>query len=141
MTEDPEEYLKLPASSLVNETTHRYHKILNKSYDEDGNSIAETDLGEISNDVLKFFLEEALTQRNDPKTFDRKLEGLMEKASDLRKQINFIKEKALEFSQNIEVQYNIIKVDSEGAKSTVTVLNEIKDFVKGILDKLDMNSF
>ncbi len=130
------DYLNFPASSSVNEAISTYYEIIAKNYDEDGNFKSEADYDEFSNDMLKPFIEEVLKQREDPSTYDRRLETIAQVASDIRKQIHLIKQESLWFANNVQQQYNSLIVDKENFKSTHTVIKEINDFVSNGLNKI-----
>lgn len=131
-----EEYLKYPASSLANETIFRYYKIIQESFDEDRNPIKETDLLEIDETVLKFFNQEALAIRNGDEIFDVRLEPIIELISNLRKQIHLIKQRAIEFSESVESQYNNLMIDDRENKSYVNLISEINSMLEAELSKV-----
>ncbi|MEP0265803.1 hypothetical protein [Dokdonia sp.] len=133
---NPEDYLKYPASALANETIFRYYKIIEESFDEDRNPIKETDLNEIDETVLKFFNQEALTIRNGEDGYDIRLEPIVELISNLRKQIYLVKQRAIEFSESIESQYNNLMIDDGKNKSYVTLINEIHSMLEIELNKV-----
>lgn len=130
-------YLSLPASKLANEVIRRYYEVLEEGYDNQGNIINETDFIKIDDYVLRFLIEESLKQRDNQEIFDRRLEPLVEAAANIKKQINLIKERSIEFATNIKSQYKNLNVDNAEEKSIVTVVTEIKDIVKNKLDTLD----
>lgn len=131
-----ENYLEYPASALANETIFRYYKIIEESFDEDRNPIKETDLNEIDENVLKFFNQEALTIRNGEEDFDIRLEPIVELISNLRKQIYLIRQRAIEFSESIESQYNNLMIDDGENKSYVTLIQEIHSMLETELSKI-----
>ncbi len=131
-----EDYLKYPASSLANDTIFRYYKIIEASFDEDGNPIKETDFLEIDEKVLKFFNQEVLTIRNKGENYDIRLEPIVEFISNLRKQLYLIKQRAIEFSESIEGQYNNLMIDRENNKSYITLIDEIHIILENELSKI-----
>jgi hypothetical protein len=131
-----EEYLKYPASSVANETIFRYYKIIEESFDEDRNPIKETDLHEIDETVLKFFNQEALAIRNGEEDFDVRLEPIIELIGNLRKQIHLIKNRAKEFSESIESQYNNLMIDDGENKSYLNLISEIHAMLENELNKI-----
>tara|TARA_R110002012_G_scaffold321859_1_gene551920 strand:- start:1288 stop:2439 length:1152 start_codon:yes stop_codon:yes gene_type:complete len=131
-----ENYLEYPASALANETIFRYYKIIEQSFDEDRNPIKETDLNEIDDTVLKFFNLEALAIRNGEEDFDVRLEPIVELISNLRKQIYLIRQRAIEFSESIESQYNNLMIDDGENKSYVTLIQEIHSMLETELSKI-----
>lgn len=131
-----ENYLEYPASALANETIFRYYKIIEESFDEDRNPIKETDLNEIDETVLKFFNQEALAIRNGEEDFDVRLEPIVELISNLRKQIYLIRQRAIEFSESIESQYNNLMIDDGENKSYVTLIQEIHSMLETELSKI-----
>lgn len=133
-----ENYLEYPASALANETIFRYYKIIEQSFDEDRNPIKETDLNEIDDTVLKFFNQEALAIRNGEEDFDVRLEPIVELISNLRKQIYLIRQRAIEFSESIESQYNNLMIDDGENKSYVTLIQEIHSMLETELSKIEV---
>lgn len=133
---NPEDYLKYPASALANETIFRYYKIIEESFDEDRNPIKETDLNEIDETVLKFFNQEALAIRNGEDGYDIRLEPIVELISSLRKQIYLVKQRAIEFSESIESQYNNLMIDDGENKSYVNLISEIHSMLETELNKV-----
>ncbi|MCH2034653.1 MAG: hypothetical protein MK202_14170 [Tenacibaculum sp.] len=124
-----ETYLNFPASSLVNNTIDSYYKIVNGNYNEEGNIKKEIDYTVFSDKMLFPFIQEALDQRENPALFDRRLEPLIQLASDIRKKIHLIKQEGIWFANNVEEQYKILIVDKEDSKSTKTVIKEILEFI------------
>lgn len=131
-----EYYLKFPASALANETIFRYYKIIEESFDENRNPIKETDMLEIDEKVLKFFNQEALGIRNGKDDFDIRLEPIIELVGNLRKQIHLIKQRAIEFSESIESQYNNLMVDDGENKSYLNLIIEIHSILETELAKV-----
>lgn len=131
------DYLNFPASNSVNEAISTYHEIIAKNYDANGNFKSETDFDEFSNDMLKPFIEDFLEQREEPSTFDRRLEPIAQVASDIRKQIHLIKQESFWFAGNVEQQYNSLMLDEKDSKSTRTVIKEIHEFVLRGLNALN----
>jgi hypothetical protein len=123
------DYLNFPASSCINEAMSKYYEIIGKNYDENGNFQSETDYDEFSNDMLLPFIKNVLAQREEPMTFDRRLEPIGQLGANIRKQINLIKQESIWFSNNVEAQYNSLMVDKNDYKSTQTVLIEIQIFI------------
>lgn len=136
-TED--NYLDFPASSIVNQAMDKYYEIINKNYDEEGIFTGEADFDEFGNDMLLPFIESALFQRNDPTTFDRRIEPIIQVASDIRKSIHLIKQESIWFSGNVENQYEILMIDKGGAKSNKTIIEEIHGFISNGLNAKNEN--
>ncbi len=132
------DYLKYPASALANETIFRYYKIIDESFDEDRNPIKETDLNEIDENVLKFFNQEALAIRNGEEDFDIRLEPIIELIGNLRKQIYLIRQRAIEFSESIESQYNNLMIDDGENKSYVNLIIEMHSMLETELSKIKL---
>lgn len=130
-----ENHLDFPASSIVNNAMSKYYEIINKNYDDDGNFKGEADYDEFSNEMLLPFIESALFQRNDPVTFDRRLEPIIQLASDIRKSIHLIKQESIWFAGNVESQYEVLMIDKENFKSNKTIIKEIHEFISDGLDK------
>tara|TARA_R110002051_G_scaffold7053_3_gene33257 strand:- start:6146 stop:7294 length:1149 start_codon:yes stop_codon:yes gene_type:complete len=125
----PNEYLEQPASKTVNESIRDYHKIIDESYDEQGNMIKETDFMKLKDDMLLPLITKILEQREKPETFERKLESIGQQAANIRTQIAMIEKESIWFSNNVEEQYNMLMVDKGDDKSTKTVIKEIHDFI------------
>jgi hypothetical protein len=79
--------------------------------------------------MLLPFIKNVLAQREEPMTFDRRLEPIGQLGANIRKQINLIKQESIWFSNNVEAQYNSLMVDKNDYKSTQTVLIEIQIFI------------
>lgn len=122
-------YLDFPASAIINDAMEIYYQIIQANYDEAGNFKSETDFDEFSNLMLLPFIAKALNQRDEPATFDRRLEPIIQLASTIRKSIHMIKQESLWFAGNVETQYNSLMVDKKDFKSTNTVIKEIHDFI------------
>lgn len=139
-TEKGDDYLNYPASSAANEMIRRYYEVIGESFDENGNMKSETDFKKIEQNVLKVFITEYLLQRDNPRNFDSRLELLAEIASKMRKDIFLIKSRVLEFSENIELQYNSLNVDNENEKSIVTLIKEIQVIINEGLEKINIEN-
>lgn len=118
-----------------------YYNCLNENFDENGNVISETDLEKIGNVILKTFIQKVLDQRENPDTYDRKLEPISEMASNIRKQLFLIKQLSIQFANSVEDQYNQINIDTEDKKSIVTRMTEIKDLLNSELKKIKIDNF
>ncbi len=130
---DEDNYLNFPASSCINNAMGKYYEIIKKNYDDDGNFKSEADYDEFSSDMLLPFIKSVLAQREDPATFDRRLEPIGQLASDIRKKIYMIKQESIWFAGNVERQYETLMVDKVDFKSTKTVIKEIHEFIaKGL---------
>ena len=129
-----ENYLQFPASRIVNQAMDNYYNIIKQNYDDDGNFKGEADFDEFNKSMLLPFIQLALTQRENPQTFDRRLEPLIQLASDTRKNINLIKQESIWFSKNIETQYKVLMIDEENAKSNYTVVQELLEFISKEID-------
>ncbi|MCJ8163722.1 hypothetical protein MKJ04_02645, partial [Pontibacter sp. E15-1] len=114
----------------------KYYKIIEDSFDENGNPIRETDLTEIDEKILKFFNQEAMVIRNGEANFDIRLEPIAELISNLRKQIFFVKQRAIEFSESIECQHKNLIIDDGENKSYVTLINDIHTSLEIELNKV-----
>ena len=123
------DYLNFPASNSVNTAMSKYYEIIQKNYDEEGNFKSETDFDEFNEDMLLPFIENVLAQREEPATFDRRLEPIGQLASTIRKKIHLIKQESIWFAGNVEKQYNSLMVDKDDFKSTNTVIKEIHEFI------------
>lgn len=134
-----ENYLDFPASAIVNQAISNYYEIIQKNYDAEGNFKSETDYDEFSNDMLQPFIESALFQRKDSATFDRRLEPIIQLASEIRKRIHLIKQESIWFAGNVEKQYEVLMIDKEGAKSNKTIIEDIHDFISNGLNAKNEN--
>lgn len=130
-------YLSYPASKLANETIFKYYEIIEESFDENNNPIKETDFEKLDLEVLKPFIEKVFELRKTS-SYDRRLEPIVEIISGVRKQIYLVKQRALEFSTNIENQYNNLIVDAE-EKSYLTIISEIHDVLESELGKIKID--
>lgn len=130
-----QDYLNFPASQLCNEFILKYYDIINQGLDENGNVIAETDLERVQEDVLKYFIEQVLVQREDQVNYDSNLEPIMQLASKIRKDIFSIKNRAFEFANSVERLYNQINIGTEENKSVITIITDLKKNIDEALDK------
>lgn len=130
-----ENYLKFPASKLANETIFKYYDVINESFDEEKNFVKETDFAKLDNDVLVPFIEKVIQFRKKPEGYDRRLEPLVELISNIRKQINLIKQKSLEFASMVENEHSSLMIDGND-KSYFTILNEIHAILDEELEKI-----
>jgi hypothetical protein len=136
MAEKPhEDYLSYPASALAHETIGRYYKIIDESFDENKNPIKETDFVKLKNEVLGFLIDEILKQRKNYAEYDVRLGQIVERSSDLIKEIHLIEQRALEFSLNIESQYNNLMIDMGDTKSYFTIIDKIYSIIDIELSK------
>ena len=132
-------YLKFPASKLCNETILKYYEIIKEGLDGDGSRIKETDLEKIDKNVLLRFLTDSLILRDDIDNFDKRLEPIMELTSDTRKKLQYVKNRMLEVSENIEIEYNKLMVDKQPKNNYFTELKNIQNFIKNGLSRVELN--
>ena len=132
-------YLKFPTSKLCNESILKYYEIIKEGSDEDRSRINETDLEKINKNVLLPFLTETLKLRDDVHNFDKKLEPVMELTSDIRKKLQYIKNRMLEVSENIEIEYNKLMIDEQSKNSYFTELKNIQNFIESGLLKTNLD--
>lgn len=104
--------LSHPVAILSNEVIKINYEIVKSSYDEFGNPVSETDWQEIDEKLLKNFIEEALKLRGGM-YFDPTLIPIIEFASNIRKDIFLVKQRAIEFSSEVNSQYNNLLVNGE----------------------------
>jgi len=104
--------LSHPIAILANEAIRINYEIIESSYDEFGNPVSETDWQEIDEKLLKNFIEEALKLRGSM-YFDPAIIPIIEFASNIRKDIILLKQRAIEFSSEVSSQYNNLLVDVE----------------------------
>lgn len=129
-------YLTFAPSKLANETIIKYYKIIEDSYDENGNAIKETDFTKLDNEVLKYFVEEVVKLRPYEELYDVRLEPIVELISNLRKQIQHVKQRAVEFAENVELQYNNLNISNQDDKSYIAIINEIHSVIEEELKKV-----
>ncbi|WP_295232853.1 hypothetical protein [uncultured Chryseobacterium sp.] len=126
-----EHNLSHPVAILANEAIRVNYEILESSYDKSGNPVAETDWQEIDEKLLKRFIQEALKLRGS-KFFDPALTPIIEFASNIRKDIILVKQRAIEFSSEVNSQYENLLVDSD-QESIVTLLIDLqKEIYRGL---------
>jgi ABC-type multidrug transport system fused ATPase/permease subunit len=130
-----------PVAILANEAIRINYEIIEASYDEFGNPVSETDWQEIDEKLLKNFIEKALKLRGNI-YFDPTLIPIIEFASNIRKDIILVKQRAIEFSSEVITQYNNLLVDGEQdsiGKLLANLQTEIND---GLLRaKLEVDIF
>lgn len=127
---NPTTYLNNPEVKICNKIIENYYQLLQQNIDENQNPTAETDFNQINKKVLEPFLNDALFVRNNVANFDRDIEKMIEKVSDLRKDIQLLKNRKLEFAKSLENEYNKLMVDKEDVKSINADLVEIQDTIK-----------
>ncbi len=133
-----ETYLSFPPSKLANNTILKYYNVIQESYDENGNVVKETDFAKLDDEVLKYFIEEVIKLRPYAHLYDVRLEPIVELISNLRKLIKHIKDRALEFSSNVELMYNDLNIDKEEEKSYSTIINEIHSILESELKNVSI---
>ncbi|WP_407485518.1 hypothetical protein [Elizabethkingia miricola] len=127
--------------NLSNEVIRINYEIINSSYDEHENPIAETDWQEVDEKLLKYFIIEAL-QLRETGQFDPILTPIITYASNIRKDITQIKQRAIEFSEEVKTQYDNLLVDGN-EKSVSTLLNDLQAEINNSLlnSKLEIDEF
>lgn len=136
-----ENYLSHPILLLANETIRINYEIIESSYDEFRNPVSETDWQEIDEKLLKNFIEEALKLRGS-EFFDPTLTSIIAFASNIRRDIILVKQRAIEFSSEVNSQYNNLLVDSD-QKSVGKLLTLLqKEINEALLKaKLEIDGF
>jgi hypothetical protein len=123
---------------LVNNLMHNYHVVINESFDKEGNVLKETDVEKISNVVLLGFIKEIIIARDKNENYDPLVMPIVEKIVAIRKSISLIKQRATEFSRNLEEAHSKLVVDVEKEKpSTLTALKQLKGFIDQQLHNLN----
>ncbi|WP_420553245.1 hypothetical protein [Tenacibaculum aiptasiae] len=130
-----ETYLSYKASRLANETVARYYNIINSNFNDDNQPINETDFEEINENVLLFFITNALELKKT-KAYDDRLNPIIQFCGDLRKYLFEIKQRSFEFSESVESQYNSLMIDNESNKSYYTIIDNIHEMLRSELENL-----
>ena len=126
------DYLMNENAALANETINRNYKIIEKNYDDSGNPISETDWEEIDLELLKFFITESLVLK-DKNLLDPRSIPVIAKASNIRKDILLLKQRALEFADEVKFQYDNLFTDNPKNLSVESILIKIEEELKGYL--------
>tara|TARA_B100000780_G_scaffold270958_1_gene231344 strand:- start:979 stop:2121 length:1143 start_codon:yes stop_codon:yes gene_type:complete len=129
-----EKYLEQESTRLVNETINSYYSVVNGSYDQNSAPSTETDIEQINN-VLYNFVEQAMKMRNETETLDIRLYPIIENISNLRKDIQLIKERSIEFGENMEIEYIRIAKDNNSI-SYINLLTELQSSLKEAIDEI-----
>lgn len=113
-----------------------YHAVIDESYGPSGEMIKETDFDKMSGSVLLRFIENILEVRRINPNYDIRVQPLIEISAEVRRETELIKQRAIEFSINIEGEYKKLMIDKEGENSTLTSIKKLKKFVDEELSKL-----
>lgn len=138
--DDPANYLTHPEVKICNTLIGDYYLNLQENLDENLNPKSETDFNIINNEILEPFLSNALFVRNNVPNFDRTIEVLLEKISNIRKDIQLIKQRKLEFSNSIEREYNTLVTNTEEKQSLISELERIQNQIRFTLDKIQVQN-
>lgn len=135
-------YLSNPNAMLANETIKINYDIIQKNFDTEGNPISETDWSEIDENLLKKFIIDSNLLK-DEGILDVQLLPIIASASNMRKEIALLKSRAIEFADQIKLQYDDIFNDEIGEPSVETILTNINEKIKNSLAtaKVEIESF
>ncbi|WP_312171844.1 hypothetical protein [Chryseobacterium sp.] len=133
--------LSHPVAIIANEAIRVNYEIIDSSYDQNGNPISETDWQEIDEKLLKNFIEQALKLRSSD-SFDPSLAPIIAFASNIRKDIILVKQRAIEFSSEVKSQYNNLLVDGNQESIGTLLTNLQAEINEGLLTaKFEIESF
>lgn len=138
--EDPTNYLNHPEVKICNTLIGDYYLNLEENLDEVPNPKSETDFNIINTEILEPFLINALFVRNNVPNFDRMIEVLIEKISNIRKDIQLIKQRKLEFSNSLEREYNSLVINTDEKQSLISELERIQNQIRFTLDKIQIQN-
>ncbi|WP_428070393.1 hypothetical protein [Chryseobacterium gambrini] len=138
-SQNPLNYLNIPEVKISNNAIYSYYNIVNENVDENQKPISETDFNRINEEILKPFLEDALFIRNNNPNYDRQIEVYIESISNIRKDIQFLKNRKSEFAQSLENEYNSLIVDKDQQISILNELSIIQNDIKLAIKKIDIN--
>lgn len=135
-------YLSDPIAMLANETIKINYDIIGKNFDANGNPISETDWEEIDKKLLKKFIIDSNSLR-DAGILNVQLIPVIANASNMRKEIALLKSRAIEFADQIKLQYDDLFNDEVGELSVETTLIKINEKIKNSLAtaKTEIDSF
>lgn len=136
---DPQNYLNIPEVKICNTAIESYYRIIQESVDINQIPISETDFNKINNEVLKPFLDDALFIRNANPNFDRQIETFIERVSNMRKDIQFLKIRKIEFAESLENEYNNLIIGTDKQISIISELSNIQDEIKKAINKIDID--
>lgn len=135
-------YMRNPNAMLANETIKINYDIIQKNFDTEGNPISETDWSEIDEKLLKKFIIDSNLLK-DEGILDVQLIPIIASASNMRKEIALLKNRSIEFADQIKLQYDDIFNDKIGELSVETILTNINEKIKNslIAAKIEIESF
>jgi len=126
-----ETYLTYPFSNLINNFIPAYYSIL----DEDAENKRETDLDDLSQNLLKLFLTEAMNIRREIGFDELGTEDLVSMISSLRKDIYKLKFDCEYFANDCEIRYNLyFNVENKHFKE----LKELKEYINSNLREIQI---
>lgn len=137
---DKSGYLSHPEVKLCNNLIANYYSCLQNNLDENQNPTSETDFNFINHEILEPFLNDALFIRSTVLNFDRTIEILMEKVSNIRKDIQLIKQRKIEFSNSLEEEYKKLVIGKKDDKSIILELENIQIQISSTLEKIEINN-
>lgn len=121
--------LTSPIYKCVDSLILEYYSVIDESFDQSGQMVKETDFEKITNHVLFGFVSKVMEIRRLKTNYDPNVQSLIEIAAEIRKDIELIRQRATEFSMNIEIEYKNLMIDKEGENSTLTNIKELKVFI------------
>lgn len=135
-------YMRNPNAMLANETIKINYDIIQKNFDTEGNPISETDWSEIDEKLLKKFIIDSNLLK-DEGILDVQLIPIIASASNMRKEIALLKNRSIEFADQIKLQYDDLFNDKVGELSVETSLFQINEKIKKALEiaKIEIDLF
>jgi hypothetical protein len=118
-----------PEWAAVNKLILDYQALIDESFGPNGEMLGETDFNKMSNHVLLNFIKKALDIREANPNYNKKLLSLIEISAEVRRDIALIRQRATEFSKNVQGEYEKLIIDEEDKKSTLTIIKELKVFI------------
>jgi hypothetical protein len=129
-----------PEWTTVNQLILDYHTVIDESFGPSGETIKETDFEKISTNVLQEFIESILKIRRENPEYDSKVMPLLEISAEVRREVELIKQRATEFSNNVKVEYKKLAIDHLDNESILTKIKQLKIFIDKELNKIQRNS-
>lgn len=121
--------LSSPIYKCVDSLILEYYSVIDESFDQSGQMVKETDFEKITNHVLLGFISKVMEIRRLKTSYDPNVHSLIEIAAEIRGDIELIRQRATEFSINVEIEYKKLIIDKEGENSTLTSIKELKEFI------------
>lgn len=121
--------LSSPIYKCVDSLILEYYSVIDESFDQSGQMVKETDFEKITNHVLLGFISKVMEIRRLKTSYDPNVHSLIEIAAEIRGDIELIRQRATEFSMNVQNEYEKLIIDKEDSKSTLTNIKELKVFI------------